>query len=86
MLFDVIELGARLEGIVVPVQLPHPTVENETVKHPRKMEDTSQVNVRVPVTDVTQVAFEVAYVHGIKAGLKRSSKLQNGRLKTNARW
>lgn len=30
MLFDVIELGARLEGIVVPVQLPHPTVENET--------------------------------------------------------
>jgi len=34
------------------------------------------MNVRVPVTDVAQVAFEMAYVHRIKADLKRSKGLE----------
>lgn len=50
VLFDVVELGARLESIVVPVQLPHP-----------------EINIRIPMADVTQVAFEMADIHGIEA-------------------
>jgi hypothetical protein len=79
MLFDVVELGARLESIVVPVQLPHPAIKHESLRHPAKMCDTSQMDVRVPVTDVAQVAFEVADVHGIKADLERSCEFR-------ARW
>jgi hypothetical protein len=37
MLFDVIELGARLKSIIVPVQLPHPAMEHKSVRHPTKM-------------------------------------------------
>lgn len=49
-------------------------MEHESVRHPTKMSDTSQIDVRVPMTDIAQVAFEMADVHGIKADLKRSLK------------
>jgi hypothetical protein len=76
VLLDVVELGARLESIVVPVQLPHPAMKHESVRHPTKMSDTSQINIRIPMADVTQVAFEMADIHGIEADLKGSSKFR----------
>jgi hypothetical protein len=33
------------------------------------------MNVRVPVADVTDVAFEVAEVHGVEADLRKVRKL-----------
>jgi len=45
------------------------------------------MDVRVPMTDVTQIAFEVAYVHGVKANLSKKTLSANGmHYKSYARW
>jgi len=86
MFLDVIKLRACLESIIIPVQLPHPANGDESISLLRWM-TRSQMDVRVPMTDVTQIAFEVAYVHGVKANLSKKTLSANGMYyKLYARW
>ena len=75
MHFDVVELGRRLESVVLPVQVLEPSGRMCKLVITQRLGDASMghekapVDIRISAADGAEVAFEVTVVHRVESNL-----------------